>query len=249
MNVEFVSANPTGPITVASARHAAYGDALCRILEFAGNEVDREYYVNDHGGQIQRFAESIRARATGEEPPEDGYRGDYVTDLARQIDGAAQLDDEELAQPRGRADAGGRASHARALPGAHGPVRLRAGALRRRPRGTAALDSLEEREHVYPLDGAVWLRSTTFGDDKDRVLMRTNGEFTYLAADIANHEAKRERGYDRCIDVWGADHHGYVGAPARRLAGAGRRARPPGAADHAAGQPPRGRTTRPDVEA
>ena len=113
----------------------------------------------------------------------------------------------------------------------------------------AALDSLEEREHVYPLDGAVWLRTTTFGDDKDRVLMRSNGEFTYFAADIAYHEDKRERGYDRVIDVWGADHHGYVAAHAGRLAGAGRRPRPPRAADHAAGQPARGRPARADVQA
>src|SRR5690349_12314811 len=98
INLEFVSANPTGPITVAAARHAAYGDSLARVLELAGSDVDREYYVNDYGGQVQRFAVSIRARALGEEPPEDGYQGDYVKDVAAQIEGAAELDDDELAK-------------------------------------------------------------------------------------------------------------------------------------------------------
>ena len=209
VNVEFVSANPTGPITVASGRHAAYGDSLCRILEFAGNEVEREYYVNDFGSQIERFAESIRARAKGEEPPEDGYQGEYVKELADRIDGAAEMPADELArrgveivldQVRATLERFGvhmdrfsseRANH-------------ESGAVQ------AALDLLEEREHVYPLDGAVWLRTTAFGDDKDRVLMRSNGEFTYLAADIAYHADKLERGYDRAIDIWGADHHGHV---------------------------------------
>jgi arginyl-tRNA synthetase len=209
VNVEFVSANPTGPITVASGRHAAYGDALCRILEFAGNEVEREYYVNDFGSQIQRFAESIRARAKGEQPPEDGYQGEYLKDVAGEIEGAAEMPADELAQ-RGVAIildqvrvtlerfrvhmdrfSSERANH-------------EAGAVQ------GALDLLEEREQVYPLDGAVWLRTTSFGDDKDRVLMRSNGEFTYLAADIAYHADKLERGYDRAIDIWGADHHGHV---------------------------------------
>ena len=209
VNVEFVSANPTGPVTVAAGRHAAYGDALCRILEFAGHDVDREYYVNDHGGQIQRFAESIRARAKGEEPPEDGYQGRYVTDIATAIDGAAGLDEAELA--RLGVDA--------MLEGVRGTlerfrVHMDRFSLESENHASGAvagvLDCLEEREHVYPHEGAVWLRSTTFGDDKDRVLMRSNGEMTYFAADIAYHEAKRERGYERVVNVLGADHHGYV---------------------------------------
>ena len=209
-NVEFVSANPTGPITVAAGRHAAYGDSLCRILEFAGSEVEREYYVNDHGTQIELFAESIRARAKGEDPPEDGYQGEYVADLAAEIEGAAEADADELAR-RGVEImlAGVQATLERFRVHMDRFSSERAnhesGAVRR------VLDRLEESEHVYPLDGAVWLRTTTFGDDKDRVLMRSNGELTYFAADIAYHADKLERGYDRAIDVWGADHHGYVG--------------------------------------
>jgi len=209
INVEFVSANPTGPITVAAGRHAAYGDALCRILAFDGNQVEREYYVNDQGGQIQRFGASTRARARGEEPPPDGYHGAYVTRIAHAIEGAAGLDDDELAR-RGVEIvlAGVRATlerfRVRIDRFAHESQSHERGAVE------AALDRLEEREHVYPHEGAVWLRSTTFGDDKDRVLMRTGGEMTYFAADIAYHEDKRGRDYDRVIDVLGADHHGYV---------------------------------------
>jgi arginyl-tRNA synthetase len=195
INVEFVSANPTGPLTAASARHAAYGDALCRILELAGQRVEREYYVNDYGSQVRRFGDSIRARARGEVPPTDGYQGGYVTELDRR---GVELMVEEakatLDRFRVRLD---RFTSERAL--------HESGAIER------ALGDLEEREHVYPFEGAVWLRTTTFGDDKDRVLMRSSGEFTYFASDIAYHEDKLRRGYDRAIDVWGADHHGYVG--------------------------------------
>ncbi len=218
INVEFVSANPTGPITVAAGRHAAYGDALCRILAFVGNEVEREYYVNDHGGQIQRFAASIRARARGEEPPPDGYQGAYVSQIAGAIEGAAALDDDALARRGVEIVLAGVAAtlerfRVRMDRFAHESEKHEQGAV------DAALARLEEREHVYPYEGAVWLRSTTFGDDKDRVLMRSSGEPTYLAADIAYHEDKRERGYHRVIDVWGADHHGHV-APMRAAWGA-----------------------------
>jgi arginyl-tRNA synthetase len=204
VNVEFVSANPTGPITVASARHGAYGDSLCRIFEYAGHRVEREYYVNDAGGQVRRFGESIRARARGEEPPEDGYHGDYVAELAAAVEGAADMEVEELAQ-RGIA---------LILEG----VRASLGRLR------VEMDrySLEHELHdhvdeviaglegVYESDGATWLRTTEHGDDKDRVLKRSTGEFTYFAPDIAYHADKLARGYDRVIDVWGADHHGYI---------------------------------------
>jgi arginyl-tRNA synthetase len=209
LNVEFVSANPTGPVTVAAGRHAAYGDALCRLLEYAGAAVEREYYVNDGGSQVRLFGESIRARARGEEPPEGGYRGAYVRELAERIPGAADADPDELA--------------ARGVEAVLEDVRTTLERFRvrmdrffseRSLHETEAiertLDLLEEREHVYPLEGAVWLRTTTFGDDKDRVLMRSTGELTYFASDIAYHEDKRERGYDRVIDVWGPDHHGYV---------------------------------------
>jgi len=209
-NVEFVSANPTGPVTVAAARHAAYGDSLCRILSFAGHEVEREYYVNDHGGQIQRFAASIRARAEGEDPPEDGYQGDYVTGVADRIEGAATLDDHALAR-QGVAimmdEVKGTLARFRVHMDrfAHEREKHESKAVE------AALERLRERGHVYSHEGAVWLRTTAFGDDKDRVLVRSGGETTYFAADIAYHEDKLQRGYDRVIDVWGADHHGYVG--------------------------------------
>jgi len=207
--VEFVSANPTGPITVAAARNAAYGDSLARILEFEGHEVEREYYVNDHGSQIRLFGESIQARARGEEPPEDGYQGDYVAELASKIEGAAHMDVDELAR-RGveLMLEGVRATlerfHARIDSFFSERSLHDADAINR------AIAVLEEREQVYPHEGAVWLRSTSFGDDKDRVLMRSTGEFTYFAADIAYHEHKRERGYDRLINPLGADHHGYL---------------------------------------
>jgi arginyl-tRNA synthetase len=214
VNVEFVSANPTGPLTVASGRHAAYGDSLSRILEKAGHEVDREYYVNDHGSQVRRFGESIGARASGEEPPEDGYLGDYVAELAERIPGAAEADPDELAR-RGvelmiesvRATLEGFGVHIDRFTFEH--ELHETGAVER---------TLERLEQVYPSEGALWLRTTAFGDDKDRVLRRSSGELTYFATDIAYHEHKRERGYDRVIDVLGPDHHGYV----RRLEAAWR---------------------------
>jgi arginyl-tRNA synthetase len=209
LNVEFVSANPTGPITIASARHAAYGDSLCRILERAGHEVDREYYVNDAGTQVRHFGESIRARARGEEPPDEGYRGDYVTTLAGRLQGAADADPEELAR-RGieLMLEGVRASLERFR------VRMdeffseralhEAGAI------DEALELLRREDALYEHDGALWMRTTRWGDDKDRVLRRSNGDYTYFAADIAYHLHKRGREYDRAIDIWGADHHGHI---------------------------------------
>jgi len=207
--VEFVSANPTGPITVAAGRHAAYGDSLCRILAFAGHRVEREYYVNDHGTQVRLFGESIGARARGEQPPEGGYHGGYVEQLAATIETAAEADGEELA----RAGVTAMLEQVEAT-----LARFRVAidrffserSLHEEGAIGRVLDLLEEHEHVYPHEGAVWLRTTTFGDDKDRVLMRSNGELTYFAADIAYHAIKLERGYDRAIDVLGADHHGYV---------------------------------------
>jgi arginyl-tRNA synthetase len=206
VNVEFVSANPTGPLTVASGRHAAYGDSLSRILEKAGHEVDREYYVNDHGSQVRRFGESIGARARGEEPPEDGYRGDYVIQLAARIPEAAEADPDELAV-RGveliLEEARGTLERFR--------VRIDRFTSERALHQDGAVErALERLDHVYPSEGAQWLRTTAFGDDKDRVLRRSSGELTYFATDIAYHEHKHERGYDRVINVLGADHHGYV---------------------------------------
>ena len=208
--VEFVSANPTGPITVASGRHAAYGDSLARVLEFGGHEIEREFYVNDYGTQIDLFAQSIAARMRGEEPPDDGYQGEYVAELASELEAEGLGPDglDELARrgvelmvdrvrvtlERFRVDFD-RFFFERTI---HDQDRLR-----------AAIEALGS-EHLYESEGATWLRTSSFGDDKDRVLLRSSGEPTYFAADIAYHQDKRGRGYDHLINVLGADHHGYV---------------------------------------
>jgi len=206
VNLQFVSANPTGPITIASARHAAYGDSLARILERAGHRVEREYYVNDAGSQVRRFGESISARARGEEPPDDGYRGDYVTELAERIAGAAGAEPDELAH-RGidLMLEGVRAALARFR--VHMDEFFTERSLHESGEVEAAVERLKD---VYEHDGALWLRTTAHGDDKDRVLRRSNGEWTYFASDIAYHVHKIARGYDRAIDVWGPDHHGHI---------------------------------------
>jgi arginyl-tRNA synthetase len=206
LNVEFVSANPTGPITIASARHAAYGDSLSRILERAGHRVEREYYVNDAGSQVQRFGESIRARARGEDPPDDGYRGDYVVELAERIEGAADADPADLAL-RGIEVMleGVRETLARFR--VHMDEFFSERTLHEGGEVEAAIERLKD---VYEHDGARWLRTSAHGDDKDRVLRRSNGEWTYFASDIAYHVHKIGRDYDRAIDIWGADHHGHV---------------------------------------
>jgi arginyl-tRNA synthetase len=207
--VEFVSANPTGPVTVASARGAAIGDSLSRLLAFAGNAVEREYYTNDYGTQVRLFGESIRARARGEEPPEGGYRGDYVAELAAEIDGAAEMDVDALAAA-GIEHMMERIERTLA--------RFRVGfdrffserSLYETGAAERALELLSEQGHVYEHEGARWLRTTSLGDDKDRVLVRSSGESTYFASDIAYHEHKRERGYDLVVNVLGADHHGHI---------------------------------------
>jgi arginyl-tRNA synthetase len=209
VQVEFVSANPTGPLTVASGRHAAWGDALCRIFELAGHDVDREYYVNDHGSQVLRLGESIRARARGEEPPEDGYRGAYVAELARELPDAADADPWELA----RAATAAMVDQLRTTLErfrVHFDRFFSETTLHEQGRIEQAIELLQERGHVYEHDEALWLRTSAMGDDKDRVLRRGSGDYTYFAADIAYHLDKRERGLERVIDVWGADHHGHV---------------------------------------
>jgi len=210
--VEFVSANPTGPLTVASGRHLAYGDSLARILAFAGHRVEREYYLNDAGSQIDLFGASIAARIAGTEVPEGGYEGDYVTALGERIasEHPAGLDAAEL----GRLGvelmlAGIRATLERARVRFDGWASERS--LRAAGAVEAAIADLRGRELVYESEGAVWLRTSRFGDDKDRVLIRADGEPTYFAADIAYHRDKLERGFEILFDVLGADHHGYVG--------------------------------------
>ena len=205
--VEFVSANPTGPMTVASARGAAIGDSLARLLEFAGNEVGREYYINDYGTQVRLFGESIRARARGEEPPEGGYQGEYIAELAAEIDGAAERDPDELAR-LGVEHMMGRVEATLARFRVHFDEFFSERSLYD---GGAVERVLEQLgEHVYEHEGARWLRTSALGDEKDSVLIRSSGEPTYFASDIAYHEDKRERGFDRVINIWGADHHGHV---------------------------------------
>jgi arginyl-tRNA synthetase len=209
--VEYVSANPTGPLHVGGGRHAAYGDALVRLLRAVGHDVESEYYVNDAGGQVQRFAASIAAAMTGDEPPEEGYEGEYITDLAQSLRA-------EGVDP-GDTEAVGRRGIELVLEG----VRTTLGrfgvefdnwfserGLYASGEVEAALERLEQRGHTYRSDGALWLRSTDFGDDKDRVLIRADGDPTYLAADVAYHRDKLGRGFEHLINVLGADHHGYA---------------------------------------
>ena len=201
IQVEMVSANPTGPITVASARNGAYGDSVARLLAFAGHEVEREYYYNDAGAQMERFQASVEAVRRGENPPEDGYHGEYIGDLARAGgDPAAEMlhrIEESLEAFRIHFDSWARQSE-----------------LEKR------LRELVPRLDTYESDGAVWARSSAYGDEQDRVLIRSNGEPTYRAADVPYLEDKLSRGFDRAIYVLGADHHGtrnWYAAVARML--------------------------------
>ncbi len=209
--IEFVSANPTGPLVAASGRHAAYGDALARILAHQGHTVWREYYFNDAGNQIRLLGESVRARAKGEDVPEDGYQGEYVTELAAEIPDAATLPADELARlaveillARIKATL---ERYGVRYDGFFSERTLHSGSPSMVER---ALALLEERGDVYRSEGALWLRTTSFGDDKDRVVVRSNGEPTYLAADIAYLQEKRERGFDRQLLPVGSDHHAYA---------------------------------------
>jgi arginyl-tRNA synthetase len=209
--VEFVSANPTGPIHVGTGRHAAYGDSLVRLLQAAGHEVQREYYINDAGSQIDRFADSIAARMAGEEPPEDGYAGEYVTEIAERLQGEGVDPDDREAVKKGGIELmieGVRETLERF--GVHFDNWFSERSVYEKGEVEEALGELEKRGHTYSSEDALWLRTTDFGDDKDRVLIRSNGEPTYLMPDIAYHWDKLQRGFHRLIDVLGADHHGYV---------------------------------------
>jgi arginyl-tRNA synthetase len=194
IQVEMVSANPTGPVTVASARNGAYGDSVARLLEFAGHEVAREYYYNDAGAQMDRFRDSVAAVARGDEPPDDGYRGDYLGDLVGADDPVAAMRAEiEASLERFRVHFDSWASQSEI---------------------ERDLPDLLVGLPTYERDGALYVRSTEFGDDKDRVLIRSperGGLPTYEAADIAYLRNKLERGFDRAIYVLGADHHGVAG--------------------------------------
>ena len=215
VNLEFVSANPTGPVHLGGTRWAAVGDSLARVLEAQGAEVVREYYFNDHGAQIDRFARSLLARAKGEPAPEDGYGGDYITEIAERI----------LAENPGVLDSGDPQEGFRAAGVElmfaeiksslhefgvdfdvffHEQTLFENGAVER------LLEQLKGTGALYPADGAWWLRSSAYGDDKDRVVIKSDGEAAYIAGDIAYFKDKRDRGADVCVYLLGADHHGYV---------------------------------------
>ena len=218
VNVEFVSANPTGPITLASARWAAVGDAIARVMEVTGADVTREYYFNDHGAQIDRFARSLLARAKGQEVPEDGYAGQYIDDIAQRIladrPDALDLPDEE-AQEVFRSggvnlmfDEIKRTLHDF---GVDFDVFFHENNLHESGAVERAIKRLTEMGNTYEKDGALWLRTEKYGDDKDRVIIKSDGQGAYISGDLAYYLDKRERGFDRCLILLGADHHGYVG--------------------------------------
>jgi arginyl-tRNA synthetase len=215
--VEFVSANPTGPLHVGHARNAAYGDSIARLLAFRGHHVEREYYVNDFGSQAERFGASIQARARGEELPEGGYPGDYVEEIAAQMPEAGAADaDADAVAVRGIELMLERIAATLRRFGVEIDHWFSERSLHESPEEGVqslvdhAFERLEEMSTSYRHEGALWVRTTQFGDDKDRVIERSTGQHTYFASDIAYHEEKRERGFDRLIDVLGADHHGYV---------------------------------------
>ena len=209
VNVEFVSANPTGPLHAGGGRWAAYGDTLCNILARCGYAPHREYYLNDRGRQMDAFAESLIARKQGAEPPEDGYHADYVGEWAAEMPDDA-CDDPADALEWGYARARRDVAESLARLGVRFDTWSSERELVRSGAVEAVLETLEARGAAYRADGAVWLRSADWGDDKDRVLVRSDGEPTYLLPDIAYHADKAGRGFELMIDVWGADHHGYV---------------------------------------
>jgi arginyl-tRNA synthetase len=217
VNVEFVSANPTGPLHVGNARGAFVGDLLARVLEAGGQRVTREYYFNDAGAQVRNLGASVLAIRRDEAIPEDGYHGDYVRDLAAEVPDDVWADatraDADAAEVLGawataRVREGIEASLARL--GVRFDVWTSEGRLHSEGWVERAIDRLREHGHVYEQDGALWFRSTEFGDDKDRVIIRSNGEPTYFAADIGYVTEKFSRGFDHLIYIWGADHHGTV---------------------------------------
>ena len=218
INLEFVSANPTGPIHMGGTRWAALGDSLARVLEAQGAEVTREYYFNDHGAQIDRFARSLLARARGLAAPEDGYGGAYIQEIADRV--LAETAEDILALPDAEAQEKFRSAGVELMFGEireslhdfgvefdvyfHENSLYESGAVEK------SIQRLRELGHIFEADGAIWLRSSDFGDDRDRVVIKSDGEAAYIAGDIAYYLDKRSRGFDRCIYMLGADHHGYV---------------------------------------
>ena len=211
INLEFISANPTGPLHLGHTRWAAVGDALGRVLSAAGANVVQEFYINDRGRQMELFGESVQAAAQGKPIPEDGYQGDYIKDLATEVvaqnPGISTSDDFreaayqlQLAQQQGVLKTFN----------THFDIWFSERSLHESGAVEHGMQKLREQGHVFESEGAVWLRTTDFGDDKDRVLLKENGELTYFASDTAYYINKRERGSDICIYMLGADHHGYI---------------------------------------
>jgi arginyl-tRNA synthetase len=217
INLEFVSANPTGPIHIGGTRWAAVGDALGRLLATQGAAVVREYYFNDHGAQIDRFTNSLIAAAKGEPTPDDGYAGDYIKDIAAQVlakdPDALGLPDAEMRETFRAIGVDLMFTHIKQSLhdfGTDFDVFTHEDSMHTSGRVDQAVAKLREAGKVFEKDGAVWLRTTDFGDDKDRVVIKSDGAPAYVAADIAYYLDKRQRGFDLCIYMLGADHHGYI---------------------------------------
>jgi arginyl-tRNA synthetase len=218
LNLEFVSANPTGPIHMGGTRWAAVGDSLARIFAAQGAAVTREYYFNDHGAQIDRFARSLLARAKGEPAPEDGYGGAYIQEIADRV--LAETATDILSLPNDEAQEAFRAAGVDLMFheireslhdfGVDFDVFFHENSLYESGAVQKAIDKLKELGHMFEEDGALWLRTTTFGDDRDRVVLKSDGEAAYIAGDLAYYLDKRSRGFDQCIYMLGADHHGYI---------------------------------------
>lgn len=217
VNLEFVSANPTGPIHIGGTRWAAVGDALGRLLSTQGAEVVREYYFNDHGAQIDRFVNSLIAAANGQPAPEDGYAGAYISDIADQVlakaPDAMSLPEDEQRETFRSIGVDLMFTHIKASLHEFGTdfdVYTHEDSMHSSGRVDQAIAKLRETGNIYEKDGATWLRTTEFGDDKDRVVIKSDGQPAYIAGDLAYYLDKRQRGFDLCIYMLGADHHGYI---------------------------------------
>jgi len=218
INLEFVSANPTGPLHLGHTRWAAVGDSLGRVLAAAGAQVSREFYVNDRGNQMDLFGASLRAAALGKARPEDGYHGEYIEDLAKEIVKSnpqiTQLAESESISAFTQAGYKLQLEQQRKVLdnfGTHFDTWFSESSLYEDNFFNHSLDKLKKEGHVFEQEGAIWLRTTDFGDDKDRVMIKSDGTFAYFASDSAYYVSKRERGFNLCIYMLGADHHGYVG--------------------------------------
>ena len=211
INLEFISANPTGPLHLGHTRWAAVGDALGRVLSAAGADVTREFYINDRGRQMDLFGQSVQAAAQGNPIPEDGYQGQYIGDLAKEVVAANPgiTSSEEFREAAYQVQLAQQQQVLKTFNTSF-DVWFSERSLHESGAVEHGVDKLRSQGHVFEVDGAVWLRTTDFGDDKDRVIIKADGELTYFASDTAYYINKRERGFDICIYMLGADHHGYI---------------------------------------